>query len=356
MTRYPFLPDYVHEAMGTFRRLQERSDMLANIASVYKPAMGVDTALSRQISGIMGKPATDLVQQQYQMLDSLNGNSKSLTDQILGATRLGSAIHDQLRIMIRPTVLEEAFGLVDRLEIQQRSISEAFTGALAGIGPYQEIETVFGTVRQPAIQREVEKMLDLVRGMGSVSFDTIAKTLSIGGDTFEINDFGVTLEDAATEAEVASESARLKVFLQIALTHAGQLKGNRAAAFTLIVLLWLTKTITEGHIQTISGAILRPVTDAIIRKLKPDLRKQVVAVQNGTPLVDVRSLRLVAATNLQVRVAPRRNNSRIVTRVSTPTVVVTIREVKDWTLVQYRDGDVVVRGWVFSRYLAKLDT
>lgn len=354
MSRYPLLPDYIDDAMRSFGRLREQTDMLANISDIYRPAMEGSAALERQISALMSNP-TDLARQQNQMLNALNGHSKLLTDQILGSTRLDSAINDQLRAIIQPSVVQETFGLFDRLGVQQRSISQAFNGALAGIGAYQDIEAIFGAVRQPAIQREVEKMLDLVRGIGPVSFDAVAQTLSVGGATFPISEFGDQLGEAAAEAEDASDSARLKVFLQIVLAHSARLKGNTAVAFTLVVLLWLAKTVFEGQIQTVSGEILRPVTDSVIRKLKPNVREHVETLRHKTPLVDVRSIRLVAATNLQVRVAPRRDNSRIVSRLSAPAVVIVVRQEKDWTLVQYKDGDVIVRGWVFSRYLAKID-
>jgi hypothetical protein len=353
MPRYPYFPNDLDEAIAPFHRWQEQADMLARI---YRPSMEPYTALQQQIAALTTSPAADLIQQQHRMLDALHDHSSSFTAKILGEmTRVDHALNQSLRAIMRPPVMEETLGLLEKLGVKRQPMSDALTSALASLRPSREIEAILGAVRQPVIEREVEKMLDLIRVARLVTFDAATQTLTVGGATFAIHDFDEAFEDAAAAADDAFDTERLKVFLQFVLAHSARLKGNKAVAFTLIVLLWLGRTVLEGQIQTIAGELLRPVTDAVIRKLKPAVRDQVVAVRDETPLVDVRSLRLVTATNLQVRVAPRRDNSHIVSRVSTPQVVMVIRPGKDWTLVQYRNGDAMIRGWVFSRYLTKID-
>lgn len=351
MPRYPFLPDYFDDAFEPFRRMQEQAEMLSNL---YVRHIEPVTALQRQIASLSASPFHDLATQHLKMLDVLQGRTRSLNDQILAAAALPPSMEDQLKKIFRPPAVEASLNLLERLGLKHQEQAN-LAATFAAITQSAQLDSILAAARQPLIERELQRLHEMAAGSRLRLLDVLGDQLRFTGGAIPIRELEDVLARAAADAEDRPPESQLRSFLRTVIAYATRVKGHRGVVLVLIVLVWLGKTVVEGEIQTIAGEILRPVNEAIIRRLKPDVRKRVEAFARDAPALDIRQVRLVSAVNLPVRSAPRRNDSHIVARVSTPTAVLIIRRQKDWSFVQYRDGDAVIQGWVFSRYLSPLN-
>ena len=99
------------------------------------------------------------------------------------------------------------------------------------------------------------------------------------------------------------------------------------------------------------------VDEAIHRQFKKkEIVKNLQTEANSLGLQDkdLRNLRIVVASALRVREAPSRK-SRTIGILYQGEVVRQAKKGRDWTLVEFSDGDITLKGWVFTRYLIRID-
>jgi len=201
---------------------------------------------------------------------------------------------------------------------------------------------------------------DLASSLG-VTVDNSIRDAHIAGFSFQdlaaehLGELGELLSEVPLppdvgEAGTLSEEASLS-YLGVIIQYAQRVGGKRAVAVFLLLLTFLLKAVIEEEVQFYSAEVFKPVRAHVLKKLLPLLGRRVPA---GTPPVLINRLRLVAAHNLRVRVCPRRNDSRVITLLNPPDVVIELRRRSDWSLVEYSDGDATIHGWVLTRYLAPL--
>lgn len=90
-----------------------------------------------------------------------------------------------------------------------------------------------------------------------------------------------------------------------------------------------------------------------IRQRTKDANKSINLIVKDKSALD--SFRLITASRLNVR-KNGNNKSDVIATLNLNTVVRIINKYKSWTLIRWQvpDSDVVIQGWVYSRYLKKL--
>ena len=130
------------------------------------------------------------------------------------------------------------------------------------------------------------------------------------------------------------------------------------------LLYWLLQWVILPLLINLAAAEIRDVLrdhpaerKATIRLVKEETERRATQVlEAGLPRQALARFRLVTASTLNVRARPARNSPRV-GELHLGDVVYAVRSSKrSWTLVEWTptDGEARIRGWVFSRYLDKL--
>lgn len=177
--------------------------------------------------------------------------------------------------------------------------------------------------------------------------------LRIGGDLVAAADLTAHLRQAVTSAAAVPREERLREFLTQCLVIIRRAPKPIAKALLVVVstiFLW----VVAGEVQAVSGELLRPYRQALIAKIRKVTRLKAPHALRDSRAIDLRVV--VAEGTLHVRIYPRTNDSRILGKLQLGDAVVALRCMKDWTLVRYMEGDAVITGWVYTRYLQKVAT
>jgi hypothetical protein len=163
---------------------------------------------------------------------------------------------------------------------------------------------------------------------------------------------GAILEEVRQRLTAIEESPEERVnhavalMLQWLVANARRI-GWRQISFLLFnVISPLLLTIYQKDVTE----FLRPSTRAERRLVEQNVRTAARAI---VPRAAQPRFRYVKVAALSVRAAPRQNSSRL-TSLHLGDLLMEVKSTKDWTLVDYYDGDVHVRGWVMTRYVGKL--
>lgn len=145
---------------------------------------------------------------------------------------------------------------------------------------------------------------------------------------------------AATRARV---SAAVAAMLRWLLANSRRLgwKQVNFILFGIVYPLLLTiyaKDVTE---------FFRPTTKAERRAVEKKVQETARTLSAAS---DLSRSRYVRVDTLNVRVASRRNSSRVAT-LHLGDLVAEVRSTKDWTLIEHYQGDAIIRGWVMTRHL-----
>ncbi len=110
------------------------------------------------------------------------------------------------------------------------------------------------------------------------------------------------------------------------------------------IVLSLINPISAQYVNSKSA----PNKKALAKELKNSVNSSTERLELITPL------RYVSADKLNVRINASRKSEKIGV-LYFPSVVIIIEKRKNWSLIEWREPDteVSIRGWVFSRYLAK---
>jgi Bacterial SH3 domain len=169
--------------------------------------------------------------------------------------------------------------------------------------------------------------------------------VNVGGELVAIADINAQFAEALAVEGPGEE--RLRVFIENVLALARRAPKPIAAAL-LGIVMWVLLSAGSGEIQFYTGVAMAPVRRVVVRKISALVGESVAPEEQ-------RILRIVSTTTLEVRRYPRRPDSDVVGNLRLGMVVMVVRRQNDWTLVQYVNGDVLVRGWVYSRYLQRID-
>lgn len=139
---------------------------------------------------------------------------------------------------------------------------------------------------------------------------------------------------------------------------------TKDSARYVVLLIWFLRAVILQLLISLAAAEIhdawhdRPAErKATIRLIKEETERRAERVlEAGLPRQALARFRLVTASTLNVRARPARNSPRV-GELHLGDVVYAVRSSKrSWTLVEWTptDGEARVRGWVFSRYLEKL--
>jgi hypothetical protein len=142
------------------------------------------------------------------------------------------------------------------------------------------------------------------------------------------------------------DGASVSALLQFLLLNARRI-GYRGVSFLLFTVIYpLLLCVYQDDLKQIVHP-RRP------RNEQRQLARAVAAsVFERVPAAALQTLRYVSVDVLNVRSSARRN-SGCAGNLHFGDVVMEVRTTKDWTLVEFNDGDVELRGWVITRYLKR---
>lgn len=305
----------------------------------------------RQIIGQDLKGAASVGHQVQALVSSQSIDNENALRQIIGHDlEAAASVGHQIKTLVASQSIDKSAAMLGRMRTLGALSNNYLDEFTASLSVGERLKDILAASRQPSIAGEINKLTELLERSGVAAAAVGSNMILMDGTTFTAEDVNDVISEALTDVQSEGSPTQLRRFLGALLASVTRSNNPSAKAAIFFVLFWLTNAVVEGVVQTISGEGLKPITDAVIRRLIPRVRER-IAVAPQSNLVDVRRLRLVAARDLQVRIAPRRNDSRIVAHVSTPTVVVLLGQRKDWSLISYRDGDAIIQGWVFTRYL-----
>jgi len=225
---------------------------------------------------------------------------------------------------------------------RDRNIFQSIAAALPARIDFGDI---LRDIKPVSIAHHLREFSDSIAG-SHMADSGYAQAAYIG--SIDVNAINRLIDSALDDVRDIPRGERAAAFLHAVVAQAKELSKRPVIALTLIILAFMLKAAVEGEVQFYSGEMMKPVRARMLRAIAPTIGR---VVEQTAPAVDPRSLRLVAATNLRVRVAPRQRNSRVLGTVSIPTVVSVVRQHSDWTLIEYDEGSTTIRGWVFTRYL-----
>ncbi|WP_039918751.1 SH3 domain-containing protein [Cellvibrio mixtus] len=122
------------------------------------------------------------------------------------------------------------------------------------------------------------------------------------------------------------------------------------------LLAWFIYPLLVGIIIAIITPIAEHHVGSFLKEDKKSVEKKIraKAIQSVGNHEILKSIRYVSADRLNVRLAPSKKSDVIGVLQFSYSVLI-LEKRKSWTLVEWRDvdSDVVIKGWVFSRYLKK---
>lgn len=177
----------------------------------------------------------------------------------------------------------------------------------------------------------------------------VPEGVRINDDLVAATDLTTQLRNAVTSAGAVPRQERLREFLEQCLVIIRKAPKPTAKALLLLVST-VFLMICEAEVQeSWLGSATRQALMAKIRKVT---RVKASQTRLASRAMDLRVV--MAERTLNVRRYPRTSDSRILGTLELGDAVVALRCVRDWTLVKYTDGDAVVTGWVYTRYVRKV--
>lgn len=178
------------------------------------------------------------------------------------------------------------------------------------------------------------------------------QNLSIDGEIYEKEDLTSFLRNAAEELTHYSISS-FKSFLQKLnsvfdrLTDT-KLKNYLLNSITAFLISYFFYQITAQPVNNNLKPHSSNEKKLASKKLKKSAR--VIAANGG----DISPYRYVTAFDLEVKMTPS-NSSDVEGILYYGDVIVLLEKGRHWSLIEWEDGDLTIEGYVFSRYLQKLN-
>jgi hypothetical protein len=259
--------------------------------------------------------------------------------------------------------LEEQRKFQEKMFAETRAVlgdlntTSSVAAALGAVTPLSTIEEQRRMLSQLGMPASFQATIDAVRGMqpSFLRVETHLEELmrSFGryaGERPEVPEQGTLVEVQARVAAIVSSqrdevSEVVSAFLHWLATNARRI-GPRGVSFIILTIVYpLLLTVYQDELKK----VVHQRRPAQHRQVQRELAK---AITERVPRPALDNLRYVRADHLNVRSASRRK-SGIVGTLSFGDVVMVMRETKDWTLIEFQEGEVTIRGWVLSRYLAR---
>lgn len=294
------------------------------------------------------------LQAQFLVIESLVASS------LKGSAEELAKFHDRLRsIACTSSFLGESHSFHGLEEFNRRidSIVETFQQSFASTLAIQESFNRTLTVSLD-FQKELSQLLPYSLGQELNRLAQVAASLPVSEirlspeGVLSIGDESLPIETVKGYVEEILAKGRTLNFQEILLWLLTKAKIYSPSVhaylgvFLLGILVNLATPSVEEYLIEHGYLRKREVTKAI----NENVTRQV-------PAELLKDLRFVKASELKVRESPSKNSPRVGV-VYFSEVLRIVKEKKDWTLVEHQseDGEVLIRGWVYTRYLAKFKT
>jgi Bacterial SH3 domain len=276
-------------------------------------------------------------------------------------------LQDRFRSIIRTSnVIGESHGLHGLEEVKRQAdlIAETFQKSFASTFAIQEsfhqtlvaslgFQKELGHLLPHSLEQELNKLTQFAATLPALGISVSPEgILSIGNESVPIDDMWNDAEELFDQQAIRN----LPEFLHQLFAKAKGFSPSLRALFVVIVLhiVLLTRDLAielfapyvneylveHGHLSR------REVTKAINKNVTQQIPGEIL-----------RDFRFVKIAKLKVRESPSTNSPQVGV-VHLSEVVRVVKEKKDWTLVEcgLEDSEVLIRGWVYTRYLAKFKT
>ena len=260
---------------------------------------------------------------------------------------------DQLKAVIAPAFLADFRNvLADSAAASLRGVGVADFEALALSSTAQIARFMQDATKPAGITGVLSDFVSEAEKIASRNAFVTPEGIRVDSDLVAAADLTAHLREAMAFASEAPRAERLREFFSECLRLLRRAPKPVAKALGSL-LLAIVATILAGEVQEISKDLLAPARQKLLARIR-----KLTGLQRKTPKserIRMPNFRVITARHtLHVRAYPRTSDSRIVGSLELGAVVVYVREVKDWTLIEYQEGDAIVEGWVYTRYARKV--
>lgn len=212
------------------------------------------------------------------------------------------------------------------------------------IAPDERVTELIRSFTRPTIDKSLPLIADALRD----SVRTATQTAWGPGDRAvpSAESVRAAVERALNDAASAPPERQAE-----ALIHSvnASPRGQRPMVlYVLLFLYWVLQTAGVGEIQHYTTKAMAPVrrrVDMVFRELT-----KILADNRNDP-----DVRYVRRSYVDVRIHPRRSDSRIVGILHYADVVEVIRAKRGWTMIRFAHGEVRIEGWVMTRSLQRIE-
>ena len=324
-------------------------DLRNDLASIYAPTPGFDDYRMKFLEEATN--ITRLLDSKKRAFDDIASlhQSSRFTDQL--ADIFAPRLVDQLKALTTPTFLSEFRNALAPSAASLRDLAFADFSRTA-LSSTASIARFMNDATKPSgVTDMITDFLAEAERLASPMSAVTPEGIRVDADLVAAADLTAHLRKAVAQATAMPRSDRLGQFLSQCLVVLRKAPKPIAKALFVIISTILLM-ILEGEVQEVSKELLAHHHQALMAKIR-----KLSGTQAARPKESRQdsALRVVTAKNtLKVRIYPRKPDSRILGTLELGTVVVAVREVKDWTLVEYQEGECVITGWVYTRHIKKI--
>lgn len=298
---------------------------------------------------------------QFSAIESLVASS------LKGPAEELASLQDRFRSIIGTSnVIRESHGLHGLEEVKRQAdlIAETFQKSFASTLAIQEsfhqtlavslgFQKELGQLLPHSLGQELNRLARFAETLPALGISVSPEgILSIGSESVPVDDVRSDVAELLGQQDIRN----LQEFLHLLLAKAKEFSPSLRAFFVVIALHIVLLT------RDLSIEISAPYVNEYLIK-HGHLAKREVAkainenVTREVPAGLLQNLRFVKASELKVRESPAKNSPQVGV-IYFSEVVRVVKEKKDWTLIerQSEDNEVLIRGWVYTRYLTKFKT
>ncbi|TKB93681.1 MAG: SH3 domain-containing protein [Nitrospira sp.] len=260
------------------------------------------------------------------------------------------------RLAVQQRQIEETFKLLQdpagpialtfrRYTKEENRARDFFSSVLARI----PADSSLGTIAAASLKVNV-----ILSDISNVPLEVTPDTqIPLAKNSLPIQDVAVRIDEFISNSQTLSQLTKGQHKLSDAIDSISDEIKKQNSPIQIILFQVLLAVLVGYFINLTTPS----VDEAIHRQLKKkEIVKKLQTEANSLGLQgkDLQSLRVVMASSLRARETPSRR-SKTIGILYQGQVVKQVTKGRDWTLVEFLDGDTTHRGWAFTRYLMRIE-
>lgn len=228
---------------------------------------------------------------------------------------------------------------------EENRVRDFFSSVLARIPADSSLDTI------AAASLKVNAILsDISKAPLEVTSDA---QIPLAENSLPIQDVAVRIDEFISNSKALSQLTKGQHILSDAIDSiSDEIKKQNSPI--QIILFQVLLAILIGYFINITTPHVDEVIHRQFKKKEIVKKLQTEANSLGLQDKDLQSLRVVMASSLRVRETPSRR-SKTIGILYQGQVVKQVTKGRDWSLVEFLDGDTTHRGWAFTRYLTRIE-